>query len=61
MPGGDALYAVLHPAATKALYFVARGDGSHEFSETLRAHNNAVIKYQLRGRKRGFSSYSISN
>lgn len=61
MPGGDALYAVLHPAATKALYFVSRGDGSHEFSETLRAHNNAVIKYQLHGRKRNFTSYSTSN
>lgn len=61
MPGGDALYAVLHPAATKALYFVSRGDGSHEFSETLQDHNNAVIKYQLGGRKKDFSSYSISN
>jgi len=61
MPGGDALYAVLHPAATKALYFVARGDGSHQFSETLSAHNKAVIKYQLAGRNRDFSSYSTSN
>lgn len=61
MPGGDALHAVLHPAATKALYFVSRGDGSHEFSETLRAHNNAVIKYQLGGKKRDFTSYSTSN
>ncbi|MEE9595407.1 MAG: endolytic transglycosylase MltG [Acidiferrobacterales bacterium] len=61
MPGGDALYAVLHPAATKALYFVARGDGSHQFSETLSAHNKAVIKYQLAGRNRDFSSHSISN
>ncbi len=61
MPGGDSLYAVLHPAATKALYFVARGDGSHQFSDTLSAHNKAVIKYQLAGRKKDFSSYSISN
>ena len=61
MPGGDSLYAVLHPATTKALYFVARADGSHQFSETLSAHNKAVIKYQLVGRKRDFSSYSISN
>ncbi|MFQ5995427.1 MAG: endolytic transglycosylase MltG, partial [Acidiferrobacterales bacterium] len=34
MPGSDALHAVLNPAATKALYFVSRNDGSHHFSET---------------------------
>ena len=56
MPGRDALYAALHPAPGDALYFVARGDGSHHFSATLREHNNAVIKYQLKGRKRPFSS-----
>jgi UPF0755 protein len=61
MPGGDALYAVMHPAPTKALYFVSRGDGSHHFSETLQEHNNAVIKYQLGGRPRSFSSYSVTN
>ncbi len=49
MPGGAALRAVLHPAETRALYFVSRGDGSHEFSETLEQHNQAVIKHQLRG------------
>ncbi len=42
MPGRAAIHAALHPAETKALYFVARGDGSHQFSETLRAHNKAV-------------------
>jgi UPF0755 protein len=47
MPGRAALAAVLNPLSTEDLYFVARGDGSHEFSETLRAHNNAVRKYQL--------------
>ena len=47
LPGAAALAAVLHPAATDALYFVARGDGSHEFSATLEAHNAAVAKYQL--------------
>lgn len=40
--------AVLHPAPGKALYFVARGDGSHEFSNTLREHNRAVQRYQLK-------------
>ena len=49
MPGKAALLATLHPDATKALYFVARGDGSSEFSATLSEHNRAVNKYQ-RGR-----------
>lgn len=51
MPGGDAIYAALHPAKTKNLYFVSRGDGSHKFSATFREHNQAVRKYQLGGRK----------
>ena len=46
MPGKAALHAALHPIASKALYFVARGDGSSEFSATLEAHNRAVNKYQ---------------
>ena len=46
MPGKAALHAALHPAPSKALYFVARGDGSSEFSATLEAHNRAVNKYQ---------------
>ncbi len=47
MPGAASINAVLHPAETDALYFVARGDGSHEFSPSLEAHNRAVSKYQL--------------
>jgi len=47
LPGKAALEAVLHPAPTDALYFVARGDGTHEFSATLDAHNRAVARYQL--------------
>ncbi|MBS0571568.1 MAG: endolytic transglycosylase MltG [Proteobacteria bacterium] len=47
LPGVAALEAVLIPAPTDALYFVARGDGTHEFSATLEAHNRAVAKYQL--------------
>lgn len=50
MPGRDALRAALNPENTKALYFVARGDGSHEFSETYEQHHRAVTKYQLKGR-----------
>jgi UPF0755 protein len=45
--GAAALQAAAQPADTKALYFVARGDGSSEFSETLEAHNRAVNKYIL--------------
>jgi UPF0755 protein len=47
LPGTPALEATLHPAPGDALYFVARGDGSHEFSATLEEHNAAVQKYQL--------------
>ena len=49
MPSGAALHAVLNPAKTKALYFVAKGDGRHHFSETYQEHRKAVIKYQLAG------------
>jgi UPF0755 protein len=48
MPGEASLMAAVRPDATKAVYFVARGDGSSEFSETLAAHNRAVNKYQKR-------------
>ena len=48
LPGGDSIYAALHPAAGKTLYFVSRGDGTHQFSETNEAHNAAVRKYQLK-------------
>ena len=47
-PGRDALRAVAQPADGNELYFVSRGDGSHQFSATLREHNAAVVKYQLR-------------
>lgn len=46
MPGKSALLAAVQPAATRALYFVSRGDGTSEFSDTLEAHNRAVNKYQ---------------
>jgi UPF0755 protein len=45
-PGRGALEAAVHPATTDALYFVARGDGSHEFTSTLAAHNAAVRRFQ---------------
>ena len=46
LAGKDAIDAALHPAAGKDLYFVARGDGSSQFSENLEDHNKAVNKYQ---------------
>ena len=46
MPGKASLLAAVRPEPTKALYFVSRGDGSSEFSETLAAHNRAVNQYQ---------------
>ena len=49
MPSEAALYATLHPAKTKYLYFVSKGDGTSYFSESLREHNNAVNKY-IRGK-----------
>ncbi|MBS0442986.1 MAG: endolytic transglycosylase MltG [Proteobacteria bacterium] len=49
MPGAASLRAAVRPDASKALYFVSRGNGTSEFSETLAEHNRAVNKYQ-RGR-----------
>jgi UPF0755 protein len=47
-PGADALKAALHPARTNYLYFVARRDGTHQFSRTLDEHNRAVARYLRR-------------
>ena len=50
MVGREAIHAALNPVDGSSLYFVARGDGSHVFSDDLDAHNNAVREYQLKRR-----------
>jgi UPF0755 protein len=50
-PGREALEAALYPSPVDYLYFVARNDGSHHFSRTLREHNKAVDQYQRRGQR----------
>ena len=53
MPGKAALMAAIDPAPSNALYFVAKGDGTSHFSQTLNEHNNAVNKYQRGISKQG--------
>lgn len=50
MVGREAIHAALNPAPGTSLYFVARGDGSHIFSDDLDAHNSAVREYQIKRR-----------
>jgi UPF0755 protein len=52
-PGKASIEAVLHPAATKALYFVADGSGGHVFADTLAEHNANVAKWYAIRRQRG--------
>jgi UPF0755 protein len=56
IPGRAAIVAALNPAPGDALYFVARGDGSHEFSATLEQHRKAVRRYQIQRRSPGYRS-----
>ena len=51
LPGWAAINAALHPDDSQALYFVARGDGSHAFSKTFAEHQKAVKQYQLTRRE----------
>lgn len=52
-PGREAIAAVLDPAPTKALYYVADGTGGHVFSETLEQHNAAAARWRALRRARG--------
>jgi UPF0755 protein len=52
-PGKESIAAVLHPAATRALYFVADGSGGHAFAETLAEQNANVAKWYALRRQRG--------
>ena len=56
LPGREAIHAALHPDDGSSLYFVAKGDGSHYFSETFEEHQNAVMKYQVLSRKKNYRS-----
>lgn len=51
LAGAAALKAALAPAPGNTLYFVARGDGSHQFSTSLAEHDDAVRRFQLRGKR----------
>lgn len=51
LPGRAAIHAAVNPAAGDALFFVAKGDGSHQFSRTLEDHQRAVREYQLNRRE----------
>ena len=55
LPGRAALRAAMHPLSGSELYFVARGDGSHVFSDTLEQHQQAVRNFQLK-RKSNYRS-----
>lgn len=56
LSGREALDAALKPAEGSALFFVAKGDGSHQFSTTLADHNRAVREYQINRRKKNYRS-----
>ncbi|HET8711947.1 MAG TPA: endolytic transglycosylase MltG, partial [Spongiibacteraceae bacterium] len=56
LPGRAAIHAALQPAGGDALYFVAKGDGSHQFSATLAEHEKAVRQFQIKQRRGDYRS-----
>ena len=50
-PAIDSLHAALYPAPVNYLYFVSNKNGSHQFSSTLKAHNTAILRYQIKSKK----------
>jgi len=56
LSGREAIHAALNPAPGKELFFVARGDGTHHFSVTLKQHQAAVLKYQVHKRRADYRS-----
>ena len=56
LAGRAAIHAALQPSAGDALYFVGKGDGSHQFSATLEEHERAVKKYQIEQRRADYRS-----
>ncbi|UVW34015.1 endolytic transglycosylase MltG [SAR92 clade bacterium H455] len=56
MPSAAAIEAALHPEAGTSLYFVARGDGGHHFSDSLEEHQKAVRQYQINQRAVDYQS-----
>ncbi|ALH99750.1 endolytic transglycosylase MltG [Pseudomonas sp. FW306-02-F02-AA] len=61
MVGREAIHAALNPVSGTSLYFVARGDGSHVFSDDLDAHNSAVREFQIKRRADYRSSPAPAN
>lgn len=59
-PGIQAIRATLYPSSSRALYFVSKNDGTHQFSATLAEHNEAVEKYQKRPFRRSMSTRTSS-
>lgn len=55
-PGLDAILATLHPEEHDYIFFVAKGDGTHQFSRTLKEHNAAVVKYQIKRNRKTYRS-----
>jgi UPF0755 protein len=56
MPGFGSINAALHPKEGSSLYFVAKGDGGHFFSDTLEEHSAAVRRFQIDKRQKDYKT-----